>query len=210
MIKIVNGHKSDHQKGLLGFTIHSGRIADYLVFSSWRHWLWRSLEGSARNATSNSLPTRYFDQVNKNTSENECPSQKTDPSKNLSLKSQSLFKVGLCFCFFIINIRYLLNEQRTFCVVACKQITGKKWSKKAKLVDVAICVIIELFDRSQMDWRETESSWWVRVWRASIWTLFASTCTDWSWEHFFYMKWKPGNEFRKKFSFISGNWIQFK
>ena len=69
MIKIVNGHKSDHQKGLLG-------IADYLVFSSWRHWLWRSLEGSARNATSNSLPTRYFDQVNKNTSENECPSQK--------------------------------------------------------------------------------------------------------------------------------------
>ena len=119
MIKIVNGHKSDHQKGLLG-------IADYLVFSSWRHWLWRSLEGSARNATSNSLPTRYFDQVNKNTSENECPSQKTDPSKNLSLKSQSLFKVGLCFCFFIINIRYLLNEQRTFCVVACKQITGKK------------------------------------------------------------------------------------
>ena len=149
MIKIVNGHKSDHQKGLLG-------IADYLVFSSWRHWLWRSLEGSARNATSNSLPTRYFDQVNKNTSENECPSQKTDPSKNLSLKSQSLFKVGLSFCFFIINIRYLLNEQRTFCVVACKQITGKKWSKKAKLVDVAICVIIELFDRSQMDWREIE------------------------------------------------------
>ena len=138
------------------------------------------------------------------------PKPKTDPSKNLSLKSQSLFKVGLCFCFFIINIRYLLNEQRTFCVVACKQITGKKWSKKAKLVDVAICVIIELFDRSQMDWRETESSWWVRVWRASIWTLFASTCTDWSWEHFFYMKWKRGNEFRKKFSFISGNWIQFK
>ena len=42
---------------------------------------------------------------------------------------------------------YLLNKQHAFCVVVGIQIIDKKWSKKAKLVDVAICVIINVFDR---------------------------------------------------------------
>ena len=50
-------------------------IADYLELNSWRHLLWRSLEVGARNATSNALQWRYFDEVNKDT-------QRTNVTKN--------------------------------------------------------------------------------------------------------------------------------